>query len=366
MKRHIVIFTAAIILTVYAAAANPAVQSVPAVEVVFVLDTTGSMGGLIEGAKLKIWSIANRIVGGTPAPELKVGLVAYRDRGDDYVTRVFDLSADLDDVYANLMRFQASGGGDTPEHVSRALAGAVDAVSWSDDDRTLKIIFLVGDAPPQTGYNDGYDYKTACASAVRRDIIINTVQCGAMPATAGFWREIAALGEGEYAAIPQEGGVRSIPTPMDGELSRLSAELSATVVAFGDERMKARKREADELEASMPAAAMAERAAYKSTTGRMGAYDLIDALESDEVVLEEIDSSDLPVEMRAMDTAQKREFLRSRKESRERITRRIRELSTERDRYLREKLAETDGGDSFDQRVLGMIRVQARDVGIAY
>ena len=30
----------------------------PVVEVAFVLDTTGSMGGLIEGAKRKIWSIA--------------------------------------------------------------------------------------------------------------------------------------------------------------------------------------------------------------------------------------------------------------------------------------------------------------------
>src|SRR6059058_3649131 len=49
----------------------------PPVEVVFVLDTTGSMGGLIEGAKAKIWAICNQIASGKPTPDLKVGLVAF-------------------------------------------------------------------------------------------------------------------------------------------------------------------------------------------------------------------------------------------------------------------------------------------------
>src|SRR6516165_795386 len=67
----------------------------PRVEVVFCLDTTGSMGGLIQGAKDKIWSISNQIAGGKPAPDLKIGLVAYRDRGDAYITKVIDLTDDL-------------------------------------------------------------------------------------------------------------------------------------------------------------------------------------------------------------------------------------------------------------------------------
>src|SRR3954467_4924621 len=84
----------------------------PKVEVVFCLDTTGSMGGLIEAAKQKIWSISNQIAGGKPTPLLKVGLVAYRDKGDAYVTKVFDLSDDLDAVHATLKGFRAEGGGD--------------------------------------------------------------------------------------------------------------------------------------------------------------------------------------------------------------------------------------------------------------
>src|SRR5437867_2798657 len=77
----------------------------PRVEVVFCLDTTGSMGGLIEAAKQKIWAIANQIASGQPTPDLKVGLVAYRDKGDAYVTQVLDLSDDLDAVHGRLKTF---------------------------------------------------------------------------------------------------------------------------------------------------------------------------------------------------------------------------------------------------------------------
>src|ERR1041384_493409 len=82
-------------------AAPAARKAKPAVEVVFCLDTTGSMSGLIEGAKSKIWSICNQILNGRPMPNLKVGLVAFRDKGDDYITKVYDLREDLDEVYAD-------------------------------------------------------------------------------------------------------------------------------------------------------------------------------------------------------------------------------------------------------------------------
>ena len=75
----------------------------PIVEVGFVLDTTGSMGPLIEGAKRKIWSIATSIVDTNPDAEIRMGLVAYRDIGDEYVTKVFPLTTDIQDLYANLL-----------------------------------------------------------------------------------------------------------------------------------------------------------------------------------------------------------------------------------------------------------------------
>ena len=87
----------------------------PRIEVVFALDTTGSMSGLLQGAKDKIWSIASSMAQAEPAPEIRMGLVAYRDRGDEYVTRHVDLSEDLDSVYTELMDLHAGGGGDHRE-----------------------------------------------------------------------------------------------------------------------------------------------------------------------------------------------------------------------------------------------------------
>lgn len=83
---------------------------------------------MLQAAKEKIWSIASTMAQADPAPEIKMGLVAYRDRGDDYVTRVVDLSDDLDSLYATLMDFQAAGGGDGPESVNQALYDAVHKV----------------------------------------------------------------------------------------------------------------------------------------------------------------------------------------------------------------------------------------------
>ena len=65
----------------------------PAMDVVFVLDTTGSMSGLIQTAKEKIWAIANEILRGKPTPRLRIGLVAYRDKTDAYVTKLFGRAA---------------------------------------------------------------------------------------------------------------------------------------------------------------------------------------------------------------------------------------------------------------------------------
>ncbi|MGZ8916451.1 MAG: VWA domain-containing protein, partial [Methylobacter sp.] len=111
----------------------------PQIEVVFVLDTTGSMSGLIAAAKEKIWSIASTMASAQTAPDIKMGLVAYRDRGDAYITQTIPLSPDLDSMYAKLMDFQADGGGDGPESVNQALHDAVNKITWSQNPNTYKV-----------------------------------------------------------------------------------------------------------------------------------------------------------------------------------------------------------------------------------
>src|SRR5580765_6946975 len=254
----------------------------PLIEVCFVLDTTGSMTGLIEGAKQKIWSIANEMVSAKPTPEIRIGLVAYRDRGDEYVTKDFDLTNDIDSIYAQLQLFHAAGGGDTPESVNEALDDAVSKMSWSTSKDVLKIIFLVGDAPPHMDYPDGPKYPQVCKEAMKRDLIINTVQCGTLGETTPIWKEIAELSEGSYAAIAQTGNMTAIATPMDAELAELNRKMGTTLVAYGSEgayRMVAAKQRAAE---AAPASVAADRLAFNTTAGVavQGEGELLEGLSS--------------------------------------------------------------------------------------
>jgi Mg-chelatase subunit ChlD len=186
------------------AQAQPGKGEAPQVEIVFCLDTTGSMAGLINTARKKIWSINKQIAAGKPTPRIKIGLVAFRDRGDEYVTKVIDLSDDLDSIHRQLSAFKADGGGDEPEDVNKALYDAVQEINWSNDPNTLKMIFLVGDAPPHMDYADELQYPEICKMAVAKDIVINTIQCGNSPETRKYWIDIARLGEGSYVQIEAE------------------------------------------------------------------------------------------------------------------------------------------------------------------
>jgi len=178
---------------------NTTTLAIPAqkhrIEVVFVLDTTSSMSGLIQAAKEKIWSIATTMASAQENPDIRMGLVAFRDRGDAYITRSYDLSHDLDSMYASLMDFRAQGGGDGPESVNQALYDAVHDISWSDDSKVYKTIFLVGDAPPHMDYSNDVKYPVTLQAAARKGIIVNAIQSGQHRHTRPAWQEIAALGQ---------------------------------------------------------------------------------------------------------------------------------------------------------------------------
>ena len=343
----------------------------PRMEVCFVLDTTGSMGGLIEGAKQKIWSIANDMISAKPTPELRLGLVAYRDRGDEYVTKVFDLTNDIDAIYGHLQSFKAAGGGDEPESVNEALQDAVRKMTWSQDRKVLKIIFLVGDAPPHMDYAGGPKYPQVCQEAMKKDLIINTVQCGSIASTTPFWKEIAQLSEGSYAAIPQSGNMVAISTPMDKELADLNHELGVTLVPYGGgsvRRSVASKQLAAE---AAPAAVTADRLAFNAKSGVavQGGGELLDNLNSGKVKLESVEKDKLPADLQKLDTAELKAEIGKRQKERATVQEQIQKLSKEREEYIaaeRKRQAEAGKGDSFDEKVAASIRTEAARKGIEY
>jgi len=346
----------------------------PRVDVVFVLDTTGSMGGLIQTAKDKIWSIATTMASAQPTPEIRIGLVAYRDRGDVYETRLVDLSDDLDSVYAALMDFQADGGGDTPESVNKALYDAVHQMSWSQQDQAYQVIFLIGDAPPHMDYNEA-QYPAIVADALDRGIVINTIQCGEIPTTVAPWTQIASLGHGNFFQVEQAGGSVAYTTPYDEKIAKLSEKLDKTRLYYGSREEKARMKEkvaaTDKLHAGSSVESRARRAVFNTAAGgranQLGKNELVDAFASGEVKLDEIEAEELPEALKPMAPAEQQVYLSALVDERDDLQRQIRDLSSDRDGYLAKKVEEAGGmKDSLDNKIYEAVKEQAGKAGLEY
>jgi Mg-chelatase subunit ChlD len=371
MFRHCTLLTACAGLLAFAPAVRadePAKPKKPKVEVVFVLDTTGSMGGLLEGAKKRIWSICNQIANGKPTPDLKVGLVAFRDKGDAYITKVFDLTDDLDTVYGHLKEFKAQGGGDIPESVNQALDDAVNKIKWSSDDKTLRIIFLVGDAPPHMDYTDDVKYPVTCQKACKKGIIINTVQCGNDPECTKYWKDICRLAEGSFVQIPQDGGVRQVvSTPFDARLAEINTELARSTLVYGSREMKADGRAKNEAAEKLAPAEAAPRAGFQAKNAQAAAYDLLDSVKQNKVKLEGLKKEELPEVMQKMTLEEQKKFLDEIDAKRTALCKEAVDLDKKRTEFIAKKQAELSGKkDSFDDQVLEILRKQARKGNIEY
>ena len=349
--------------------AKPA-WSKPVIEVVFVLDTTGSMGPLIEGAKRKIWSIATTLIDCSPDAEIRMGLVAYRDIGDDYVTKTFDLTTDIQGLYADLLQLRAKGGGDWPESVNEALYVGVSKMNWSRGRDSTRIIFLVGDAPPQMNYAQDMKYPEVMRLARARDITVNTVQAGSARDTERYWREIAQMGRGEYMMIPQDGGkIVVIETPYDREIIELQGRINRTVVPYGSPAQQRGVRERLHAGSAAPAPVASDMAGYMAKRaarpGRVaeaitGDGDLVGDVASGRQSLQALPEAQLPDDLRAMSAAERQAHIDRQMSERRTLNEKLAELVRQRDRHITDtrSKAPRPAGDSFDRAVERTLRSQ--------
>ena len=346
-------------------------------ELVFVLDTTGSMGGLIDGAKQRIWGIVNEVMQTPARPDVRVGLVAYRDRGDSYVTQVLPLTNDLDKVYTTLMGYTADGGGDGPEDVRQALSDGVRKAGWSKPaPGTAQIIFLVGDAPPHDDYVQKPPTLASAAEAVSAGMVVNTIQCGTEELTRQVWQQIARRGEGQYFRIAQDGGVQTVSTPFDARLSELGNKLGSTYLAYGGgagregesfrEAAKARQvRTESAVAGAAPIVAQADRAVNKALNRDAYVGDLLQSIENGSVKLDEVKAEDLPEDLRKLAPAERGKEVGRRLAERQRIRDEIVSLKKQRDDYLAAERRKQAGGQTgFDAAVASALREQLARRGI--
>ena len=231
------------------------------------LDTTGSMGPLIEGAKRKIWSIATAIVDANPDAEIRMGLVAYRDIGDEYVTKTFDLTTDIQDLYANLLELQGARRRRLARERQR---GAATSASPSCRGRKApeicRIMFLVGDAPPHMDYAQDTKYPEVLPHGAPSAASSSTRCRPAARATpSGCGARSPSCGNGRYIPIPQDGGqLVIIETPWDIEIIELQGRINGTVIPYGPRAQRSSVEQKTRQVAAAPAPVAAEMAGYLS------------------------------------------------------------------------------------------------------
>jgi hypothetical protein len=340
-----------------------------AVDLALCLDTSGSMEGLIDSARQKLWSVVSELASARPTPVLRVALLTYGSPGDaeaGYVVLRTGLTADLDLVSERLFALGTSGG---DEYVGRVVGHALDRLAWTDGP-ALKIVFVAG--------NESADqdvvrpFRAEARRALASGVIVNAVYCGgADDGDASGWRELAALGKGRFASIDKDDGTVALVTPFDEELAKLSGRMNATYVAYGEAAKEARERQAAQdanaLAAGAPAAA--ERAAAKAGLLYVNsAWDLVDRMAEEGFDLATVKDEELPEELRALSLEQRKEHLAAKKAEREAVRARIQELDAKRKAYVLEEMAERrlDDGRALDRALRDAIREQAGSRGVEF
>lgn len=337
----------------------------PLIQMVILLDTSGSMDGLIEQAKTQLWKIVNEFIAAKREgvrPEIQVALYEYGKQSipaaEGYLRMIVPLSTDLDKISEELFALKTDGG---DEYCGRVIKAAVEGLAWSKLNDDLKVIFIAGNEPFTQG---DVDYKEACRLAISKGIIVNTVFCG--PHQEGIdtqWKDGAMLADGMYLNIDQNQQVVHIVSPQDQKIEELGKKLNETYIAYGQQGLLSKERQEEQdsnAQASAPGV-MLERAVCKSSANYANeSWDLCDAITSGRK-LEEIPVEELPEEMKKMTLEERKAFLETKKKERESVQKEIQGLSDEREKFVAEKRREMSqvGENSFDVALIQILRNQA-------
>jgi von Willebrand factor type A domain len=338
------------------------------VDLVIALDISGSMDGLIDSARQKLWDVVNLLAQAKPTPTLRVGLISYGSPAfpsqSGYVNIESDLTTDLDAIYSKLFALRTNGG---DEYVARAVQTGTRQMKWSQDQNALKIIFVAGNEP--ANQDPQVAVETAVNEAKEKHIFVNTIYCGYETAgEAVGWRQVASLGGGKFAAIDQNHTV-AIATPMDAELNRLSGELNKTYVAYGAEggRRAANQAAQDKNAEGAGGMVAASRAMAKSSALYSNEeWDLVDAKKRGKKIAD-MPAAALPPAVAAMPAEKRDEYVAQKAKEREQIQKQIAETNAKREAFIKAERAKKakPGAKALDDALGESIRTEAVQSGFA-
>ena len=309
------------------------------IQVALLLDLSGSMDGLIEQAKSRLWNIVNKMStlkckGETPS--LEIALYEYGKSNlpakNHFIRQVLPFTKDLDLVSEMLFSLRTNGG---EEYCGAVIESAVQELNWQAGTSDLKLIYIAGNEP----FNQGpIPYAESVSKALQKSIYVNTIFCGNTEEGINtHWYNGAILGNGKYFSINSDDAVVFISTPYDEKIERLNNRLNETYIGYGSKYLIRQQNQIvqDRNAEMISKSNMTERIITKSQSNYNNVdWDLVDKMKEDKTFLTKMKKEEMPVELQGKTDKEREEYILEKKNQREQIQREISELSVKRQQFI--------------------------------
>ncbi len=205
------------------------------IQVAILLDVSGSMDGLLEQAKVQLWSMVEtlgRISGNGYRPQVQLALYEYgrntNDVNEGYVRQLNGFNTGLDSISKSLYLLTSKG---RDEYCAFAIRKALQELPWDTAAGSYKALFICGNE--EFGQGE-VKIRAACSLAIQQQVIVNTIYCGdSAQGIQEHWKLAVPCNNGSYAHINMNLKDSVVPTPFDADLFRLNAQLNKTYVYYG-------------------------------------------------------------------------------------------------------------------------------------
>lgn len=344
----------------------------PLVQIAVLLDTSGSMSGLIEQAKTQLWKLVNEFITAKQDGKTPVVQVALYEYGKDalnskehWIRQIQPLTRDLDKVSEELFALTTNGG---EEYCGAVIQRATKDLAWDPNPKVYKAIFIAGNEPFTQG---PIDSKQSCKNAIAKGIIVNTIHCGGeAQGIAEHWNQGALLADGKYLVIDQNQAIVHIEAPQDMEIVKLNEELNKTYINYGAAAPAAKARQVvqdgNAFDKAQSGAAVQRTLTKVSGNYFNATWDLVDASKSKDFDITKVKDADLPEEMKKMTVEERQAYLVKKTTEREEIQKKVLTLNKEREAYVASQRKESAKTDTLDTAMTKALRAQAEKKGIAW
>ena len=335
-----------------------------AIQVALLLDTSGSMEGLLEQAKSQLWSILNELARtrkNGEEPKLEIALYEYgsaqRGRDANEINQLTPFTSDMDLISQKLFELNTSG---SNEYCGLIIKTALEELQWKNQNG-LKIIYIAGNEPFTQGR---VSYATSCRQAREKGIIVNTIYCGDHQAGINeSWKDGASIGGGDYMSIDHNEKTVYIETPYDDQINQLNSRLNDTYIPYGKEGKMKKDNQAyqDSNAATYSKTNAADRAAFKSSKKyKAEEWDLVDAYSKDKSVLK--NKEELPQEFNHISIEEMEAKIAAITAERASIQQQIQDLDAKRRAY-KEQQSKESANAGLQDSMLKSLRKQAAEQG---